>query len=380
MDFELSEENRIFREAIREFAQREIAPLVEEAEATATYPKQLFRKMGEQGFLCPRFPIEIGGGGGDKITECIMVEEVNYVCAGVASGIVGHTGLATYPLYVHGSDELKENYLYPAARGEKIGAFGLSEPDVGSDAAAIRTRAVRDGDSYILNGTKMFITNGPICDYVVVCAYTDPSKRGAGINLFVVDKGTPGFVVSRKLEKLGNHCSETGELVFEDCRVPASHMIGGKEGGGFEQIASTLLSGRITYGARATGTAQAIYDLTVEYAKQRVQFGKPIVKHQFIRFRLAEVAMLVDIMRQYTWRVAWLFDQGKKVRKESSMAKLFATEMVQKIAGDCIQIFGGYGYMKEYPIERHFRDARLYTVTEGTSEVQRMVIAKECGF
>ncbi|MBW2009112.1 MAG: acyl-CoA dehydrogenase family protein [Deltaproteobacteria bacterium] len=237
MDFELTEENRIFRDAIRDFAEKEIAPLVDEAEETGIFPKQLFRKMGEQGFLCPRYP-------------------------GIAAALMAQSGLATQPLYHFGSDELKEKFLIPAIRGEKIGAFGLTEPDVGSDAASIRTRAVRDEDHYVINGTKMFITNGPICDYVVVAAYTDPTKRGEGINLFVVERGTPGFSVSRKLDKLGNRSAETGELVFEDCRVPARNMIGGKEGGGFGQLADTLVSGRITYGARCTGTAQAACALT----------------------------------------------------------------------------------------------------------------------
>jgi alkylation response protein AidB-like acyl-CoA dehydrogenase len=379
MDFELSEENRIFREAIRDFALKEIAPLVEEAEASHTFPKQLFKKMGEQGFLCPRYPLELGGGGGDKITECIMVEELCRINAGIASGLMVQSGLATAPIYRFGSEEQKEKFLIPAIKGEKIGAFGLTEPDVGSDAAAIKTKAVRDGDAYVINGTKMFITNGPICDYVVVAAYTDPSRRGEGINLFIVEKGTPGFTVSRKLDKVGNWSAETGELVFEDCRVPATNMIGEKEGGGFAQLADTLVSGRITYGARSIGTAQAAYDLTAQYAKERVQFGKPISKFQINRFRLAEMAMYVDIMRTYTYKVAWMYDQGKKVRKESSMVKLFTSEILQTILGFAMQIHGGYGYMMEYPIQRFWRDGKLFTVTEGTSEIQHLVIANELG-
>ncbi|MBW1790342.1 MAG: acyl-CoA dehydrogenase family protein, partial [Deltaproteobacteria bacterium] len=232
---------------------------------------------------------------------------------------------------------------------------------------------------YVINGTKMFITNGPICDYVVVAAYTDPSKRGVGINLFVVEKGTPGFTVSRKLDKVGNKSAETGELVFEDCRVPADRMIGGKEGGGFDQLADALISGRITYGARCVGTAQAAYDLTAQYAKERIQFGKPIVKFQNTRFKLAEIATHVDVMRTYTYRTAWLYDQGKNVRKEAAMVKLFTAEILQTILSQSMQIHGGYGYMMEYPIQRFWRDGRLYTITEGTSEIQRMIIAKELG-
>jgi len=379
MDFELTEENRIFQEAIRDFAQKEIAPLVDEAEEKNVFPKQLFKKMGEQGFLCPRYPIELGGGGGDKITECIMMEELNKVNAGIAASLMAQSGLCTQPIYRFGSEEQKQRLLIPAIKGEKIGAFGLTEPDAGSDAASIKTRAVRDGDDYIINGTKIFITNGPICDYVLLAAYTDPTKRGEGINLFVVERETPGFSVSRKLDKVGNRSIETGELVFEDCRVPAKNMIGEKEGGGFDMITDTLISGRITYGSRCTGTAQAAYDLTAQYAKERVQFGKPIIKFQATRFKLAEMATNIDIMRSYTYRVAWMYDQGKNVRKESSMVKLFTAETLQKILSDSMQIHGGYGYMMEYPIQRYWRDGRLFTITEGTSEIQRLVICRELG-
>ena len=379
MDFELTEENRIFQEAIRDFAQKEIAPLVDEAEENNVFPQQLFKKMGEQGFLCPRYPIELGGGGGDKITECIMMEELNRVNAGIAGSLMAQGGLCTQPIYRFGSEEQKQRFLIPAIKGEKIGAFGLTEPDAGSDAASIKTRAVRDGDDYVINGTKIFITNGPICDFVLLAAYTDPTKRGEGINLFVVEKGTPGFGVSRKLDKVGNRSIETGELVFEDCRVPAKNMIGEKEGGGFDMITDTLTSGRITYGSRCTGTAQAAYDLSVQYAKERVQFGKPIIKFQATRFKLAEMATNIDVMRSYTYRVAWMYDQGKNVRKESSMVKLFTAETLQKILSDSMQIHGGYGYMMEYPIQRYWRDGRLFTITEGTSEIQRLVICRELG-
>jgi acyl-CoA dehydrogenase len=331
--------------------------------------------MGALGFLCPRYPIELGGGGGDKIMDIILAEELNRVNAGIAASLMVQGGLGTQPIYRFGSEEQKKTFLIPAIKGEKIAAFALTEPNSGSDAASIKSRAVRDGDDYVLNGSKIFITNGPICDYAIVAAYTDPSKRGVGINLFIVEKGTPGFTVSRKLDKVGNRSIETGELVFEDCRVPAKNMIGEKEGGGFDQIADTLTSGRITYGGRCTGTAQAAYDLTVNYAKERIQFGKPIIKFQAIRFKLAEMAMHIDIMRSYTYRVAWMYQEGRDVRKESSMVKLFTSETLQKILADSMQIHGGYGYMMEYPIQRYWRDGRLFTITEGTSEIQRLVIA-----
>jgi len=377
MDFELSEEHLIFQEAIRNFAQKEIAPLVDEAEETNVLPQKLFKMLGEMGCLCPRYPIELGGGGGDKIMECIMAEELNKVNAGIAASLMVQGGLATAPIYHYGSEEQKERFLVPATKGEKIGAFALTEPNSGSDAASIKTKAVKDGDDYILNGTKIFITNGPICDYVIVAAYTDPGKRGEGINLFIVEKGREGFGVARKLDKVGNRSIETGELFFEDCRIPAENMIGEKEGGGFSQIADTLISGRITYGSRCTGTAQAAFDLTVQYAKERIQFGRPIIKFQATRFKLAEMATNIDIMRTYTYRVALMYDQGKKVRKESSMVKLFTAETLQKILADSMQIHGGYGYMMEYPIQRYWRDGRLFTITEGTSEIQRLIIANE---
>lgn len=377
MDFDLTEEHVLFQDAIRDFAQKEIAPLVDEAEKTNVFPKQLFKKMGSLGFLCPRYPVELGGGGGDKIMDCIMAEELNKVNAGIAASLMVQGGLSTQPIYRFGSEEQKQTFLIPAIKGEMIAAFALTEPDSGSDAASIKTKAVRKGDDYVINGTKIFITNGPICDFATTACYTDPTKRGEGINLFIMEKGTPGFSISRKLDKVGNRSIETGELVFEDCHVPAKNMIGEQEGGGFDMIADTLIQGRITYGSRCTGTAQAAYDLTVQYAKQRIQFGKPIIKYQNTRFKLAEMAMNIDVMRSYTYRVAWMYDQGKNVRKESSMVKLFCAEILQKILADSMQIHGGYGYMMEYPIQRYWRDGRLFTITEGTSEVQRLIISNE---
>lgn len=377
MNFELTEEQVLFKEAISNFAQKEIMPLVDEAEENNIFPKQLFKKMGLLGFLCPRYPVELGGGGGDKVMDCIMTEELNKVNCGIAASLMVQGGLSTQPIFKFGTEEQKNRYLIPAIKGAKIGAFALTEPNSGSDAASIKTRAVRDGGNYIINGTKTFITNGPICDFVVVAAYTDINKRGTGISLFIVEKGMEGFSVPRKLDKVGNCSIETGELVFEDCRVPAENLIGEQEGGGFDMIADTLTQGRITYGSRCTGVAQAAYDLSVDYARERIQFGKPIIKFQATRFKLAEMAMNIDIMRSYTFRVARMYDQGQKVRKESSMVKLFTSEVLQKILADSMQIHGGYGYMKEYPIQRLWRDGRLFTITEGTSEIQRLVIAKE---
>jgi len=307
------------------------------------------------------------------------VEELCRVSAGICSAFLVQGGLGTYPILQYGTEEQKQRYLVPAVRGRKIAAFGLTEPDAGSDAAGIRTRAVRSGDHYVINGSKTFITNAPIADFVMVAAYTDPTRRGEGVSLFIVEDGTPGFRKGRKLSKVGNRPSETGELFFEDCRVPAEQLLGGQEGGGFAKLEDTLRSGRITYGARCTGLAQAIFEASSAYARERFQFGRPIGRFQVNRFKLAEMAMNIEIMRTFTYKVAWLHDRGKLCMKEASMVKLFCSEALQKIASDGMQLFGGYGYMMEYPIQRYWRDARLFTVTEGTSEIQHLIIAKELG-
>jgi alkylation response protein AidB-like acyl-CoA dehydrogenase len=336
--------------------------------------------MGELGLLCIRYPLELGGGGADKVAECILAEELNRICAGIAAGLMVQGGLATNPIYRFGSEELKQEFLVPAIKGEKIGAFALTEPDVGSDAASIKTKATKDGDHYVLNGSKTFITNGPICDYALVAATVDPARKADGVCLFVVEKGTPGFVVTRKLDKVGNRSAETGELLFEDCRVPATRLVEGQEGRGFSQILDTLTSGRITYGGRSTGVAQAAYEASLQYAQKRVQFGRPIAEFQVTRFKLAEMAMKIDIMRSYTYRVARLYDAGRKVAREASMVKLFCAETLEEILAQAMQIHGGYGYMMEYPVQRYWRDGRLFTITEGTSEIHHLVIARESGF
>jgi len=380
MDFELTEEQQMIKDTARRFAEKEVAPLVEGAEASRTFPIQLFRRMGKLGLLCIRYPLELGGGGADKVAECILAEELNRICAGIAAGLMVQGGLATNPIYQFGSEGLKQEFLLPAIKGEKIGAFALTEPDVGSDAASIKTRAIKDGDYYVLNGSKTFITNGPICDYALVAATVDPARKAEGVCLFVVEKGTPGFVVTRKLDKVGNWSAETGELLFESCRVPATRLVGGQEGRGFSQILDTLTSGRITYGGRSTGVAQAAYEASLQYAQHRVQFGRPIVEFQVTRFKLAEMAMKIDIMRSYTYRVARLYDAGRKVVKEASMVKLFCAETLEEILAQAMQIHGGYGYMMEYPVQRYWRDGRLFTITEGTSEIHHLVIARESGF
>ena len=288
-------------------------------------------------------------------------------------------GLATDPLLHYGSEDLKQKYLPSAAQGEKIGAFALTEPDAGSDASGIRTTAIRQGNGYRLNGMKTFITNGTICDFVTVAAYTNPERRGTGINLFVVNREDPGFSVIKKLEKLGNYSSDTAELAFDDCYVPKERMIGEREGGGLGQLEETLKSGRLTYGARSTGVGQVTFDTILSYIKGTQRHGQPLARSQAIRFMMAEMAMSLEAMRYMTYRGAWLFDRGLATMKDASIVKLFCTESLQRIVQKAMAIQKNIGLMMENPIQRFLRDARLFKIPEGTSEIQHLVIARELG-
>jgi alkylation response protein AidB-like acyl-CoA dehydrogenase len=307
------------------------------------------------------------------------MEELNRICAGIGSVIMVHGGLATDPLLHYGSEELKQKYLPSAARGEKIGAFALTEPDAGSDASGIRTTATKQGNGYRLNGTKTFITNGSICDFVTVAAYTDPTKRGTGINLFVVEREDPGFSVIKKLEKLGNHSSDTAELAFDDCYVPRERMIGERGGGGLLQLEGTLKSGRLTYGARSTGVGQAAFEATLSYVKGNRRHGQSLARSQVIRFMVAEMAMSLETMRYMTYRGAWLFDRGLASMKDASIVKLFCTESLQRIVQKAMTIQKNLGLVIGNPVQRFLRDARLFKIPEGTSEIQHLVIARELG-
>ena len=378
LGFTLDEEQDAFRVAIHDWSARALAPRVEELEAAETFPVDLFRELGRLGYLGVGIPEAEGGSGGDMVMRCLLIEEIGRVNCGFAAALLGHVGLATIPLIKYGTAEQKDRYLRPALAGEKLGCFGLSEPGAGSDAASLRTTAVRDGDAYVINGSKIFITNGTIADYCMLAAYTDRSRRGAGISMFVVDTTTPGYVVSKKLRKLGHHTSETAVLAFENMRVPASALLGGTEGG-FTQVTGTLEGGRITHAARSVGVSQAALDVALRYAGEREQFGQKIGKFQAIKFKLARMAMEVETARTMVWRAAWLFDQGVPCMKEAAMAKLFASEAAQRVTWEALQIHGGYGYITEFPVERFFRDARLMTITEGTSEIQLTLIARELG-
>ncbi len=378
LGFTLNEEQEAFRSAVRDWAARALAPRVEALEASETFPLDLFRELGRLGYLGVGIPEDAGGSGGDMVMRCLLIEEIGRVNCGFAAALLGHVGLATIPLIRYGTAEQKARYLRPALAGEKLGCFGLSEPNSGSDAASIRTTAVRDGDAYVINGSKIFITNGTIADYCMLAAYTDRSRRGAGISMFVVDTTTPGYVVSRKLRKLGHHTSETAVLAFENMRVPVSALLGGTEGG-FAQVTGTLEGGRITHAARSVGVAQAALEAAIQYAGEREQFGQKIGKFQAIKFKLARMAMEVETARTMVWRAAWLFDREVACMKEAAMAKLFASEAAQHVTWEALQIHGGYGYITEFPVERFFRDARLMTITEGTSEIQLILIARELG-
>jgi butyryl-CoA dehydrogenase len=379
MFYELNDEQKAFRKKVREIYEREVSPLVEEYERKEAFPVQLFRILGAEHLLCLRCPKKYGGPGLDKISECITVEELNRICVGIGASIMVQGGLATDPILHFGSEDLKGKYLAPAVRGEKIGAFALTEPNAGSDASGIRTTAVKQGEGYRLNGPKTFITNGTICDFATVAAYTDPSKRGRGINLFVVEREDPGFSVIKKLRKLGNHSADTAELAFDDCYIPKERMLGEQEGGGLEQLEETLKSGRLTYGARSTGVGQAAFEAILSYVKRTQRHGQPLAKSQAIRFILAEMAMSLEAIRYMTYRGAWLFDQGLATMKDASIVKLFCSETVQSIVQKAMTIQKNAGLMMDNPVQRFLRDGRLNKIPEGTSEVQHLVIAGGLG-
>lgn len=375
MDFDLKEEQRIFRKAFRKFGEVEISPLVEKAEEEEQFPIQLFPKMGKLGYLCPRYSEKYGGAGIDKLTEVILREEMSRISQGIASSWSAHSYLATFPIYSWGTERLKQAYIVQAIKGEKIGAFALTEPNAGSDAKSIETVAKKEGDNYVINGTKMFITNGTICDFATVIAYTDKGKGYKGISIFVVDRETPGFIVSRKLKKEGIRSSETAELVFQDCRIPKEHLVGDE--GSFTKVMETLNEGRIGVAGNCVGIAQAAYEAALRYSRERVQFGQPIGKFQAIAFKLADMATEIEAARFLVYRAAWMMDEGRNPIKEASMAKLYASEVAKRVTLEAMHIHGGYGQMREFSVGRFHRDALVYVIGEGTSEIQRQIIAKQ---
>lgn len=375
MDFELSEEQQLLRKTVRDFAEAELAPHTREWDEKQEFPREVFARLGALGLAGACWAEEYGGSGLGTLDWALVMEELARVDAGVALSLAAHHGLCSAHVNLVGSAEQKRRFLPPLASGQKVGCWGLTEPGSGSDAGGMRTTAVRDGGDFVINGSKNFITNGRIADTAVVMAVTDRTAGKKGISAIVVERGTKGFRSGRKEDKLGVRSSDTSELVFEDCRVPAANLLG-QEGMGFVDTLRILDKGRIAIAAFSLGIAQAALEASLRYARERRQFGHPIADFQAIQFKVAEMAVKVDAARLLTWRAATLADRGVAHTAESSMAKLFASESAVEVALEAVQLHGGYGYIKEYPVERHLRDAKLGTIGEGTSEVQRLVIAR----
>lgn len=374
MEFQLSEEQLMVRQTAREFAEKEIKPRAAEIDATGEFPTEIIKKLAQLNFLGITIPEEYGGGGLDAISYAIVIEEISRACASTGVILSVNNSLICEPILTFGTDSQKKNYLPDLASGKKLGCFALTEPEAGSDASNLKTTAVLKGDHYILNGNKLFITNGRFADVALVFAMTDKSLGYKGINAFIVERAFPGYSVGKVQQKLGINASGQCELYFEDCAVPKENLFGG-EGGGFKLALVTLDGGRIGIAAQAVGIAQACLDECLKYSKERVQFGQPIAKFQAIQWMLADMATEIEAARLLTYRAAFLKDKGERYSSQASMAKLFASETAMKATTKGIQIHGGYGYMKEYPMERFFRDAKITEIYEGTNEIQRVVIA-----
>ncbi|ACB85453.1 acyl-CoA dehydrogenase [Natranaerobius thermophilus] len=374
MNFELSNEHKMVQKTIREFAQNEVEPIAAEIDETERFPTENVDQMQRYKMMGVNVPKEYGGAGGDELAYAITVEELSRACA--TTGIIcsAHTSLACWPILKYGTEEQKQKYLKPLASGEKIGAFGLTEPNAGSDAGSQETRAELKDDHYLINGTKIFITNGDEADTYIVFAMTEPDKGVKGISAFIVDRDTPGFSVGKREKKMGIKGSATTELIFENMKVPKENLLG-KEGQGFKIAMKTLDGGRIGVAAQALGIAQGALDETVNYTKEREQFNRPIAKFQGLQFEMADMSTQVEAARLLVYRAAMAKAQGKPYTKEAAMAKLYASEVAMHVANKAIQLHGGYGYTKDYPVERMLRDAKITEIYEGTSEVQRMVIS-----
>jgi hypothetical protein len=375
LDFTLSEEQQLLKSTVRDFAEAELRPHCRAWDEAQEFPREVFTRLGELGLMGVVWPPEYGGAGMSTLDYAIVVEELSRVDAGVALSVAAHNSLSSGHIALVGTEEQKRRYLVPLARGEMVGAWGLTESGAGSDAGGTRTTAVPDGDGWRLNGSKTFITNGRVADVAVIMAVTDKTKGKKGISAFIVARGTPGFRHGKKEDKLGVRSSDTSELVLEDCRVPAESLLG-ELGHGFIDTLRILDRGRIGIAAWAVGIAQASLEAALDYAQQRKQFGAALAEFQAIQFKIAEMATKVEAARLLAWRAAALRDAGREHTAESSMAKLFASETAVEAALDAIQIHGGYGFTKDYPVERYLRDAKLGTIGEGTSEIQKMVIAR----
>ncbi len=376
MDFRLTADQEILRRSVREFAEAEIRPHVMAWDEAQQFPMDLLPRLAGLGLTGIQLPEEYGGSAMSAVDYCICIEEIARVCPAIALSVAAHNGLCSAHLAMFGSDAQKREYLPRLVRGEVLGAWGLTEANAGSDAAGMRTTAVRHGGDWMLNGAKSFITHGRIGGVMVVIAVTDRARGHRGISAFVVERGTAGMAPGKKENKLGMRASDTSEVVFTDCRVPASHLVG-EEGQGFVNTLQVLDAGRIGIAALSVGLAQGAYEAARGYAKERRQFGQPIAAFQAIQWKLADSATRIEAARLLTYRAAHLKDTGVRMTRESSMAKLFASEIAVKVADDCVQIHGGYGFVKDYPAEKYFRDVKLLTIGEGTSEIQRLVIARQ---
>ena len=374
MDFALSPKHQMLRNLFQEFAEKEVAPFAAELDEKAEFPYQAIKKMARMGMLGIPIPQEYGGAGADTLTQAIAVEEISRACASTGVIFGTHISLGAQPIFQSGTEEQKQKYLVPLAKGEFLGAFGLTEPNAGTDASNQQTVAILDKDEYVLNGTKIFITSGGVADIYIIMAMTDPSKGLKGISAFIVEKGTPGLTFGKKENKMGIRASTATELIFVDCRIPRANLLG-KEGEGFKIAMRALDSGRVSVASQALGIAQAALDEAVKYAKERQQFNKPIASFQAIQWMIADMATEIDAARLLIYRAAWLKDNNKPFSKEAAMAKLYASETASKCANKAVQIHGGYGFIKEYKVERLLRDARITEIYEGTSEVMRMVIS-----
>jgi hypothetical protein len=376
LDFSLSEEQQLLRKSVREFADSEIRPHARDWDERQEFPRELFSKLGEMGLMGVVWPAEYGGSGMSTLDYALVMEELSRADAGVALSVAAHNSLCSGHIFLAGSEDQKRTYLTPLARGEKVGCWGLTENSAGSDAGGTRTSAVRDGGHWVLNGSKTFITNGRVADVAVAMAVTDKTKGKKGISAFIVERGTRGFRSGKKEDKLGVRSSDTSELVFEDCRIPAENLLG-QQGMGFVDTLRVLDRGRIGIAGWSVGIAQAALEASMAYARERRQFGHAIADFQAVQFKIADMATEVEAARLLVWRAASLRDSGQDHTRESSMAKLFASEMSVRVALEAIQIHGGYGFTKDYAVERYLRDSKLGTIGEGTSEVQRLVIARE---
>jgi alkylation response protein AidB-like acyl-CoA dehydrogenase len=379
MNYDLTAEQKMIRKLLRDFAEGEVAPGADERDRSKRFPIEIFEKMADLNLMGLPFPEEVGGAGADTVSFAIAVEELSRVCASTGITYSAHISLGCAPIYLFGTEEQKQRYLVPLCEGKTLGAFGLTEPGAGSDAGGTRTRAVKDENGWVINGSKCFITNASYAKFLALTAVTGQSDEGRReITAFIVPTDAPGFQVLDNLNKLGLHSSNTTELVLEGVRVPEDSVLG-EIGEGFKQFLITLDGGRIGIGAMAVGIAQGAYELALNYARQRTQFGQSLSKFQAIQHKLADMHMLIELARTYVYKAAWLKDQGRKFTKEASMCKLFASEIAMKVCNQAVQIHGGWGYIHDYKVERFFRDVKLTEIGEGTSEIQRNIIAREIG-